>query len=540
MSTGTWFERLAGAEEHLIPADLRRAAEFLWSARKQGEGWGDYPGVPANLQVTAQVIGALQTLRHPKIGELVTSVAAWAHKHYAEQPPTTVQDAVGLLILATADQDIDGRYPDELRSALHAALEHVDGDRVSTLTLIQAVLAAEPWPDEHRARARPWVDELVRRGQGADGWHRTGLPEESLPVTSLAVRALAPWRHDRAVKRVVQPGLDHLRSHLLRDGWASAALSGTYALTLVLRALATDADREPGLFEEGLDLLRSRQRSDGGWTGGEREHGSSGVEHTAAAVTALAEAGACRYVPLLAARPVIRELTTSLDEVTRRQVALEEDVERQVEERLGRAITERRQLRRRLQEREAELRHLHRLVDEKESPSGTVSVKDSPSVRGREVRWLLLGVTFLGSSSFVVNLLARDQTASVLGSVLPAVITGLTAGTAAASTFLLRRVANRAKPESPGTREVRRLVDVFMDVTGELSPSVREELVYRLAREGADLPPELFLRFLTELTIKLHIDRETNRRLRPWMETFAKMEPQDRQVLIVQLRQAIL
>jgi len=256
MSTGQWLDLLSATEEHLIPADLRAAAEFLLYARNPGEGWGDYPKVPTDLQVTAQVIGALQVLRHPKTRELATSVAAWAHKHYLERMPATAQDAIGLLILASADQDIDGRYPEELRSTLRAALKHLDSDRVSTLTLAQAVLATEPWPDEHKKRVQPWVDELVRRGQGADAWHKARLPEESLPVTSLAVRALAPWKHLNAVEAVVQRGLEYLHSHLHESGWESRALSGTYALTLVLRALATDADCEPELFEKGLDLLR--------------------------------------------------------------------------------------------------------------------------------------------------------------------------------------------------------------------------------------------------------------------------------------------
>lgn len=541
MSTGEWLDQLTAAEEHLIPADLRRAAEFLWSARNSGEGWGDYPKVPTDLQVTAQVIGALQILRHPKTGELVTSVAAWA-KHYLDRPAATIQDAIGLLALATADQDIDGRYPEELRSTLRTALTHLDSDRVSTVTLAQAVLATESWSDEHKKWAQPWVDELVRRGQGADAWHKAGLPEESLPVTSLAVRALAPWKHRHAVEVVVQCGLEHLRSHLLGDGWESRALSGTYALTLVLRALATDPDCEPQLSEEGLDLLRSRQRSDGGWTGGEQERGSSSVEHTAAAVTALTEYGVCRYVPLLATRSVIRQLTTSLDEVTKRQAALEEDIDGQVEERLGRAITERQQLRRRLQERESELKRLRRRVDETESLSETLPDKRSSLTR----RWLPLNSTVMAmaASLLVVLITFRDSIprldtpfsaimSTVIGIIIvfgPLVIFGI-----------FTNSTRKSVSESVSAKRARRFVDDFMDATEDLPASVREELVYRLAREGADLPSDLFLRFLTELTSKhLRIDRDTDRRLRSWMEEFARVEPQERRALIARLRRIIL
>jgi hypothetical protein len=80
-----------------------------------------------------------------------------------------------------------------------------------------------------------------------------------------------------------------------------------------------------------------------------------------------------------------------------------------------------------------------------------------------------------------------------------------------------------------------------MDATEDLPATVREELVYRLARDGADLPPDLLLRPLTELTSKqLRINRVTDRRLRSWMEEFARVEPQDRRALIARLRKAIL
>ena len=551
MSETEWLGQLTVAEEHLIPADLRRAAELLRATRIPGEGWGADPRVSTNLQVTAQVISALQTLRYPKARELAATVATWAHRSYEQQPPTTAQDAIALLVLATADQETEGSYPEELRTSLRTALKDLDSDQLSTLTLAQAVLATELWPDEHRSRAEPWVQELVRRGQGADAWEKAGLPEESLPVTALAVRALAPWQQQKQVATVMERGLEHLRSHLFAHGWASPALSGTYVLSLVLRALVCDTDSEPELSEEGFDLLRSRQCPDGGWTGTEASHGSSSFEHTAAAITALAESGCCRYVPLLAGRGVIRQLTKSLDEVTQREAALEDDIQGQVEERVGQALTDRDQLRKQLKNRETELRNREtelkkrqaeiarlRLIEygEEIEPKSRLTLRLPTWLRPI---WVALTVQFIGIAVVVLAVFPKSfgtvskYALGAIGAIL--LIMG----------FVLqwrdmRSYSPPSLPESPSIGRSRRLVGEFMDATEDLSTSAREELVYRLAREGTDLPPRLFVRFLTELTNQLKIDRETSRRLRGWMEKFATMEPQDRQALISQLRRAVL
>jgi hypothetical protein len=388
------------------------------------------------------------------------------------------------------------------------------------------------------------VQELVRRGQGADAWDKVGLPEESLPVTALAVRALAPWRLHNSVAAVMQRGLEHLRSHLFAHGWASPALSGTYVLSLVLRALVCDTDSEPELSEEGLGLLRSRQRSDGGWTGTEASHGSSSVEHTAAAITALAESGCCRYVPLLGTRGVIRQLTKSLDEVTQLEAALQEDIEGQVEERVGQAISERDQLRKRLKNRETEIKsqeaeivRLREFVSELERPPKTRSTLGLPVPL--RPRWLVLIVQTVSIAAIAVATIVKNFTIS--GRILLYVVGAITLVLSVPLLFwYIRSDVPTSPSESPSARRSRRLVEEFMDATEDLPASTREELVYRLAREGTDLPPGLFLRFLTELTNQLRIDRDTNRRLRGWIEKFAEIEPQDRHALISQLRRAVL
>ena len=552
--------QLSATEQHLIPPDLRRAAEFLRSAKNPGEGWGAYPRITSDLWITAQAISALHALQYPKTKELATSVAAWAHARYQQQTQITSHDAIALITIAAVDQEIEGIYPEALRSVLGSALSHVDSDRASTLTLAQALLATELWSVDHKSPIQPWVDELVRRGQGADAWHKAGVPAESLPVTALVVRALQPWRHQAAVDEVLQRGSEHLCSYLATDGWGATVFSGTYTLALMLRALAADPNADTELFEEGLELLRSRQRADGGWATAEPDSGNSSVEHTATAITALAESGACRFVPLIATRSIIHELTISLDRATKRQAALEEDIESQVEERINQALKERQQLRRRVKEREAEikrLRELHEISLERvarlEDELGSVRKSSQTSFRIRPY-WLsyywsriIAAGLILGVGITVAFLLVPSKEYIILTPIITAVVAVIGIGVTLNLQIRAREAAEESslamrqyQQGSRNARYTRYLVDEFVSITADVPPSTKEELVYRLAREGTDLPPDLFLRFLTELTSgQLHI-RDPDQRLRSWMEEFSTLGLQDRNALIAQLRQAIL
>lgn len=136
-------------------------------------------------------------------------------------------------------------------------------------------------------------------------------------------------------------------------------------------------------------------------------------------------------MPLLATRSVIRQLTTSLDEVTKRQAALQEDIDGQVEERLGRAITERQQLRRRLQERESELKRLRRLVDETEPLSEELSPERSSwttrsLVRRRAATTSILFMLISFSGLILFTLLNRDNSSPLISILTLAISLGST------------------------------------------------------------------------------------------------------------------
>ena len=164
----------------------------------------------------------------------------------------------------------------------------------------------------------------------------------------------------------------------------------------------------------------------------------------------------------------------------------------------------------------------------------------SSSLRWQRAVMILLPVFLLLSLSLTIVIVIVGNESIFSSNVITAILSPILLLSTVYA--LIRSTGARGGPsESPSAKRARRLVNDFMDATNDLPASIREELVYRLAREGADLPPDLFLRFLTELTSKqLRIDRDTNLRLRSWLEEFASVEPPDRRALIVQLRRAIL
>ncbi|MCL8015150.1 hypothetical protein [Streptomyces sp. AS02] len=526
MNAEEWIEQLALTKEHFIPSALRSAADFLCLMRTRGEGWGDYANLPVELHPTAQAVSALRMIQHPRTKEFAASAAAWTRARYKDDQALGSQELIDLLSVASADDDLADTHYRQLLAQLSRKIEGLNGDPLSTPLVAQAVLLVETWPEQERDCARPWVEEMVRRASGFRSTQGTASGEHLL-VTSWLVRALAPWRHVPAVDATVSRGLEYLRTHLREFGWDSPMWSTTYPLCLVLRALSVEPDVATDLTEPGLTKLRSLQNTDGGWSGA--PPAVSSVEHTTAAMTALKEFGACQYVPFVSTRSVIRELVTSLEEVTRKYKATEEDIDRQVEARLKRVLSERQRLRAQVRQLSETVEHMESERKEKNHP--TIEIRRR--IR-RAYAFATLAAIPVVTSAVIVAIATNVISVSVAVSILAAVISAV----AAFYSLLITRY--RSSAPRVRERELQLLVDSFMEATAGLPPSVREEFTYRLLREGADLPRELASRSLMELADQLHIDRHSNRRLRLWVDDFSALGVDQRRTLGARLRKSVL
>lgn len=102
----------------------------------------------------------------------------------------------------------------------------------------------------------------------------------------------------------------------------------------------------------------------------------------------------------------------------------------------------------------------------------------------------------------------------------------------------LRRLA-RTGGARPG-RLVQRAVDELVMATREVPTSAREELFYRLVREGPESPAEALRRLLTELTGHWRVTAETDRRLHSWIDGFVALDLADRQAVAERIRSTLL
>lgn len=454
----------------------------------------------------------------------------------------TAEDLVALLTVAGLEGQAD------IAERLRERFERVD--KLSTIVLAQALLAAETW----RENVRPWVDELLRRQRSDGSWKSARLAEESVAVTAWAVRALSPWRDEASIAQAADHGLAYLRSTLCDLGWDSPALASTYVLTAVLRALATGLG-DPALSENGLHRLRQSQRADGGWGGGPGEPSSS--EHTAAAVIALAESDAFRYVPARPALRAVSEMSGALDELNRRQKATAADIEAQVEDRAAQILADRDRLRKEIDDlrKVADLLRVQIPIEgSAENPypanrrnalyPASRSSADPYRASRSSVTVLrsVLAVVITAVGTAVAGIFANSLTTGMSGTSL--LLVGISVLGSIGVLFLSPKVLDRARSRqalhlsSIGTA-ASELMDGFVVCTEELTARELQDVAYELISEGAELPRDYARRFFRERFYRQNPDPTATQWLRTWMEDYVNANEDVRKEFLSRLRKTV-
>lgn len=518
-----WRKRLESGEEHVVPGPLRAAMKFLLDAQIRGEGWAGYPHLPADLHVTAQVVTAARLFRHQAADVATGNAAVWIGSAFPSLD--TTEDLISLL--AVVEGQSDGTDTDGLRGKLAVNLGNGDP---STVLLARALLAAEHWPHVARATARPWVDRVLGRQLSDGSWSSAHLAEESVPVTAWAVRALAPWRDRREVATAADRGLTYLRSVLGKQGWTSPALTGTYVLTVVLRALATGSGQAE-LSEEGLDRLRLLQGPDGGWGGGPGEPSSS--EHTAAAVIALAEFEAFRFVSLRLTRLTVAELQSELSELAKKQAVVNANIDAWVEERAGKILADRNRLQQRVDDLQASLKNARMI-----RRTVLLNLLKRSSVSAAKARRItvtgLMALLVVGMVVTWLNAIAMDR----FGVVLRYGIAGVDASVTIALGYLIVRAEWRESHAVDGMAASFLMID-FIEMTDGLSARDSQELAYGLIREGAELPYDYAYRFFQEYIYRRKFPLIRMRQLDNWITAYLKADGKTRKEFLAHLRETL-
>jgi len=580
---------LNALEEYFVPSSFRRSIRFIKESREPGRGWPTYVGGPSNLHETSLAIHTIGSFGDESLDWLTASAVTYIRKQYEDPQEPDLASLISLLRAALAEKRPDFAWADELSTRLSRALRKRMEDRQSLITqvLSDGLIVLTP-----RYAGNPIVRELAdlliaRQNTQIGGWAAVDVGTESFVSTAWATRALARCEGDQAL-RAVSGGIAYLRSVLEEGGWDhQAETGGTLAVALGLRAFVAGQSDGSADVEAASAWLRSAMNKDGGWGGALGE--PSNIEYTCYAIMSLIESGVNRFVPFVAASEALMASERKITELSAERDSLAEQFENRVEELCGRVAEERDKLRDQVRAERARMRSLQarlekdskrvesmelQLAEQRTRGGYDTLLQQEPVLRilSRADRVLPIALISVGTLciTLALALLLLDPGMSwIASSVIGVVGLGLfVAGSiwvyhqVRISSLVRRRyrhsVMLRGSELWPGGETVLGsgrtpsvlgpgwaaaeddLVDQFRYAGEELRGDVREELIYRLLRDGADIPRTSAGTYIRETVLELGIPPRSSQRLEAWLERLFTLDVDSRRSVIRQLRRAIL
>ena len=566
----SWPEDLSALEERFIPRHLSISLRYLRESRVPGKGWPRYPGLPTDLHSSALAVYAMSLVGDQSLQVVVANGTSFIREEYGKERQESLEDILDLLLAASAESNPDTSYVRSLQNKLGAATGQAEkGEQELTTHFISQALMVSQGGRNPLEYARPWAELLIRRQRSeTGGWATSDSDDESLPATAWAVRALADLATPESQKATTS-GLYYIHSKLKEGSWeAFVASGGTYGVSLVLRALFAAKSKESDLVESGTSVLRALMNADGGWGGGAGE--ISSIEYTAYAVLALLEGGDNRFIPLRVGLEALEKFRSYSQELETERDRLKDDFMGRVEVECGNVVIERDRFKKELQSTQGEIRSLQKELQRQRDrisslQNSTTNLETElmraarQADRGRTESFTKINPVIVAGAALSVCLLAAfayglgaNWNWLVKGLLLGGVLAlgGLTAYMWVRLTALSRR-ARALEIERKHTEDylsagslssgtIYDLVDDFRYVTDSFPASVREELIYRLLREGVDLPRDIGYRFVRDLMLDMGVPPRQSQRLEVWLERLMSLEPETRRMIMLQLRRAIL
>ncbi|WP_078940718.1 prenyltransferase/squalene oxidase repeat-containing protein [Streptomyces cellulosae] len=551
-----WPDVVAEQEGTFIPAYLKKSVDYLVDSRESRKGWPPYVGLPSDLHSSSVVIAALRSLGDDSVGALIVDGAVYVRQVYgmrAKQAP--IEELLDLIRVAHAE-DRSSDYAKQLRGRLFASAQAVkDGNRsFSTAVASRALLESAAW-EENSQLAQPWQKALLdRQDAETGGWPLVEDSNEvSITATAWAVRSLA-IADSEGSEVAVSGGLQYIESLIRNRGWTDIFDSqGMYTVALVLQAVSSTQLGDQGIINDGVQLVRTRMNEDGGWGGGPGD--PSGIEYTAAVVMALVESGENRFLPTRVVKEALADLQLGIREIVADRDSLRDAFERRVLEHCGHIKHERDGLQEKISQAESEAKALNKRLRELERNAALYRHGLARIRTGRPLPKALLAAAAVTLVAIVcAPYFFSDTIATIVsGTLAVLLVAGGVFYALGQRTIDQRRNLHRglafdeavmdlmaSTPTLIHKRNMTRLLDDFRYATENLPPGTREELVYRLLREGAHIPPDIGPRYIRELLLELHIPPRESQRLEVWLETIMILEPDGRRALLTQLRRVIL
>lgn len=546
------WHHIIAVNEHIFTSPIiKQAEQFLKGARNKEGDWGYYKDFPLDIHASSLAIEALRMSKSPKFRNPAEDAAARIKTVTNNKfKSLEVQQLVDSLNIFSGNMqkhlDLESRLMARLKDLRH---NNGWGNPEPSISLsCEVILSFMKLKKPPQEVIKQWVNYLTDQQRSDGGWGATPDSESAIIPTCQALRVFNRLS-DKSTAKIQSAASDFLRNSLRKKDWNE--LGDTFAISTTLRTLGEMENFPFEIVQTGVDALYDRVNSDGGWGAAKKE--TTNIEYTALSIIALSIAGENKFVPYKLAVATMEEADSKIKFLGNERDKLLKEIELHVQKEISNIIRERDNLltqvnfnkdnvqksEAKIKDQKSELNDMARFI-EQESISRRYRISEMPNYQ-LVFKATLLVVTF----NVVAYLLLRDNLNYFLPVIGIFVILFMS--------YLIIKYRGEARylrndvfsiPNKQMSNKQMPIVFELIDILVEWPPSMREDLLFRLMKEGRKVSFEdvdLYVHNMSSRLLKEYPIRPIQyKRLQDIMYRLMNLPPSARQDVIDNVQDKIL
>jgi hypothetical protein len=533
----------------LFSGDIEnRIVEFLLSNESE-IGWGEYKGAPFNIKISAIVVSSLNHCPYEKSDWIINKVLGIKKELLKESLANLKVQELGCLYDIISLDDNSDELKQNIRKELVARLTEKAKTYSSLATLLVNVSALIKAEAIQEPILQYCVDNILELQQKNGAWGKEENPKIILSNTSKALIILNKLSKNEPIKyeESITKGIEFLSDFIdAKEANILGEELGFYQLMILIKAITINEIELNATIDKIITYLIKNLNSDGGI--GTLPNQPSNNEITALLLYTFHHIGYFKYIPLRIANSKVIKLIKDNSRFKSEFSVLKKEFDIAVKKEVNHVIDEKNELSAKLQESEKRNKEISRRVQRdidvyKKSIEYDFLSKQkfhSTSETNNFSRYQIFG-TFLSSfNSIVFVILYYLNTNKIylyigIGSIsLTVLYLGIL--------YLIqyrRKSDSILKTFSISNNQLDSLSfyrHKFIDISSDLPPSAREELIYRLSREFGRMPKDVLPRYLEDLSMSLDLPLNKRRELYFWLEDLNQRDEVEIKIIFDQLR----
>ena len=488
MNLDDWHHIIVANEQTFISPIIKKAGEFLKSARNEEGDWGYYKDFPLDIHASSLAIEALRMSKSSKFKtpaeDAATRIKVITNKKFETLGVQQLVDSLNILSGSMLrDSELESKLIARLKDLRHNSGW---GDPEPSISLsCEVILSLMKLRKTPQEVIKQWVDYLSQYQRSDGGWGATPDSESAIIPTCQALRVFTHFS-DKSTAKIQSAAMDFLRNFFQKKDWNE--LGDTFTISITLRTLGEIEDFPFEIVQAGVDTLYKRVNSDGGWGAAKEE--TSNIEYTALSIIALSIAGENKFVPSKLAIATLEEAESKIKKLRNERNKLLKDIESHVQTEINNIIQERdnllkkdslnridiQNLEGKLKEQESERKKGERLI-EREIYSRRNTIRKKPNYQ-LYLKVVVLATTFGVGTYFLL----RDYPNFLLP------IVGFVMVLSVSYYFFAKFRKKQILKEIMFDPERRSIVFELIEFMAEWPPSIREDFLFLLMKEGSTVP----------------------------------------------------